>query len=50
MILNKKRDPQKTSIISNIFRFIDDLYIFNNDESKNKFNDIYPLAGTTEGK
>ena len=32
----------KACIFSNIFRFIDDLYTFNNDEFENKYNDICP--------
>ena len=38
----KKRDLQKTRIFSVIFRFIDDLCTFNNDELENNYNNIYP--------
>ena len=33
---------RKVGIFSNIFRFIDDLCSFNNDEFENNFDDIYP--------
>ena len=33
---------QKSRIFLNIFRFIDDLYTFNNDEFESNYNDIYP--------
>ena len=33
---------QKACILSNIFRFIDDLCTFKNDKFENNYNDIYP--------
>ena len=42
LLQRKKWDMWKACIFSNIFRFIDDLYTFNNDEFENKYNDICP--------
>ena len=36
----KKQDMRKVRIISNIFRFIDGLCTFNNDEFESNYNDI----------
>ena len=37
----KKRDMRKAWIFLNIFRFIDDLCTFNNDEFENSYSDFY---------
>ena len=33
---------QKAPIFPNIFRFLDELCLFNNNEFQNNYNDIYP--------
>ena len=40
LLQTKKRDLRKARISSNIFRFIDDLYTFNNDEFESNYKDI----------
>lgn len=37
---NKKQDLQKAHIFSNIFRFMDDLQTFNNNEFENRYLEI----------
>ena len=38
----QKAGTGKASNIPNIFRFLDDLHTFNNNEFENNYNDIYP--------
>ena len=40
----KERDMRKTHIFLNTFRFIDDLFTFNNSYFENNYNDIYSDA------
>lgn len=39
---DKNQDVRKACIFSNVFRFMDDLCTFNNNEFENKYNGIYP--------
>ena len=38
----KKQDPRKARIFSILFRFINDLCTFSNNEFENNYSDIYP--------
>ena len=42
LLLTKKRDLRNARTFSNIFRFIDDLYTFNDNKFENNYKDIYP--------
>ena len=42
LLKTKKWDLQKAGIFSSIFKFIGDLWTFDNNKFKNNYNNIYP--------